>query len=123
MRLSYIFLVAAFVGGCTQTDSQPLNWDTFALMGKTLELVDEQKLEEYRFDGNGMTAVTIGWKNGPLAAPLYYWHTENTTLSISEEPGLAPIEKFDLLSVQGDHVNVRRKSGEKVSFKVKRRDK
>lgn len=111
--------VAAVLAGCSRVEeSQPTAWSALGLQGKTLDLIDESKIETYRFAEQGLVAATLGTKGGAVAAPLYYWRIEGQALVISESPGQQGVEELVTPAIHGDVVSAKRKSGASVQYRL-----
>jgi hypothetical protein len=110
---------AAFLAGCSPTqEGKPTDWSTLALQGKTLDLIDDSKIETYAFAEQGLVAATYGTKGGAVAAPLFYWRVEGQSLVISESPGQQGVEELLTPKIQGDVVSAKRKSGASVQYRL-----
>ena len=79
-----IFTAVCIIGCSPSEPAKPTTWEAEALVGKTLTLIDEKKLEEYRFGQEHFVAAAFGIKDGPLTAPLFYWKRDDGKLVISE---------------------------------------
>ena len=111
--------IAAVVAGCSHADEgRATDWTALSLQGKTLDLVDDAKVETYSFSGQGLVAVTIGTKGGPVAAPLYYWRVKDNSLIISELPNEKGVEELGTPKIQGDLVSAKRGTGSKAQYRL-----
>lgn len=118
-RLLSILLAASFVLGSAKADDGiPTDWKSVALLGKTLTLIDEKRVETFVFVENGMTMVTVGIKDGALAGPLFYWKLQGNVLVISRLPDSGVYEELSSPMVNGSIVTAMRKSGSKVQFQL-----
>ena len=63
-----------------------MSWSSLDLAHATLELVDDEKYEVFRFNQDGFVAATLGTRNGPLTAPLLHWRIKGDHLIISFQP-------------------------------------
>lgn len=116
--LSVLSIVVA-LAGCSKTGGgQPAEWSSLQLQGKTLDLIDDDKVETYRFHDQGLVAVTLGAKGGPVTAPLFYWRINGNVLVISEMPDQQDLEALGGPTVQGDVVTVSRKSGARARYRL-----
>ena len=110
---------AAFLTGCSHAqEGQPTDWLTLGLQGKTLDLIDDSKIETYAFAQQGLVAATFGTKGGAVTAPLFYWRIEGQSLVISESPGQQGLEELVTPKIQGDIVSAKRKSGARVQYRL-----
>jgi hypothetical protein len=58
--------------------------DLYRLFGCRLELIDDRNLLLLEFLKDGLVAVTMGVKGGPIAGPMMYWSlTRNGRLRIT----------------------------------------
>lgn len=79
---------ATLLVGCSRAaEGQSTDWSALELEGKTLDLIDDARVETYAFSKQGLVAATVGTKGGAIAAPLFYWRVEGQSLVISELPG------------------------------------
>jgi hypothetical protein len=99
-------------------DGQRIDWRTFDLNGKTLALVDDRRIEEYDLTRDGLAVASSGIKGVAATGPVYYWRLANHTLLLSEEPGAAAFQAYELLSTKGDIVNARNTSGKIMRFRL-----
>ncbi len=119
--LSLVFTAALF--GCSRVEeSQPTAWSELGLQGKTLDLIDDSKIETYRFAEQGLVVATFGTKDGAVTAPLYYWRIEGPALVISELPGQQGVEVLVTPALQRDVVTAKRKSGASVRYRLAKSD-
>ncbi|NCT82965.1 MAG: hypothetical protein GXC94_07485 [Comamonadaceae bacterium] len=111
--------VAAALAGCSRVEeAQPTDWSSLGLQGKTMDLIDDSKIESYRFSEQGLVAATFGTKGGAVAAPLFYWRVEGQALVISEAPGQQGVEELTTPKIQRDVVSAKRKSGASVQYRL-----
>ena len=111
--------VAAFLAGCSPAqEGQPTDWSTLELQGKTLDLIDDSKIETYRFTEQGLVSATFGTKGGAVTGPLFYWRVEGQSLVISESPGQQGVEELATPKIQGDVVSAKRNSGASVQYRL-----
>jgi hypothetical protein len=99
-------------------EGKPIDWESFDLNDKRLELVDGRKLEDYDLTHEGLAPAEIGIKNEAAAAPVYYWRMDKHVLQLSEEQGGPPFVGYELLALKGDLLYARRTSGDIVRFKL-----
>jgi hypothetical protein len=99
-------------------EGKPIDWQSFDLNDKRLELVDGRKLEDYDLMHDGLAPAEIGIKNEAATGPIYYWRIEKHILQLSEESGGPPFVGYELLAMKGDLMYARRMSGEVVRFKL-----
>lgn len=83
-----------------------------------MDLIDDSKIESYRFSEQGLVAATFGTKGGAVAAPLFYWRVEGQALVISEAPGQQGVEELTTPKIQRDVVSAKRKSGASVQYRL-----
>jgi hypothetical protein len=92
---STVLLALIFLVSCGADDAgESISWEEVGLTGKTLELIDEQRVEAYQFQENNLVMATFGEKNGALTAPILYWKLDNKTLLISQNDTFQDSEKF-----------------------------
>ncbi|MFA6063606.1 MAG: hypothetical protein WC736_13530 [Gallionella sp.] len=102
-------LCALALPGCSPSNKgNPTSWAAIQLTGKSLELIDSEQVEFYRFLRDGGVAATAGIQNGPLIAPVLYWKIDNNNLLIAEDPRFETSESFSAPFIQGDVVTVKR---------------
>lgn len=119
--MSLVF--AAALLGCSRVEEgQPTAWSELGLQGKTLGLIDDSKIETYRFAEQGLVAATFGTKGGAVTALLYYWRIEGPALVISELPGQQGVEVLVTPALQRDVVTAKRKSGASVRYRLAKSD-
>ena len=102
------------LGSAHADEGQPADWAAMGLQGKTLELVDRERVEEYRFGDEGAVTATIGQRQGPLAGPVFYWRIDGAALIISQERGKQAFVALEEPRVRGDLVSVKRKAGGQI---------
>jgi hypothetical protein len=118
-RLLSILVAASFVLGSARADEgSPTDWKSVGLLGKTLTLIDERRVETFVFVEGGMTMVTVGIKDGALAGPVFYWRLQGNVLDISKLPDSGVFEELSSPMVNGSVVTATRKSGSKVQFQL-----
>jgi hypothetical protein len=114
-----IFTVICIISCSPSEPERPTTWEAEALVGKTLTLIDDKKLEEYRFGQEHFVAAAFGIKDGPIAAPLFYWKIADGKLVISESEEFgSSLEELTAVSKHGRTIKVRRKSGEAAEYKL-----
>ena len=117
-RLLSILLAALFALGPAEADEgRPTDWKSIALLGKTLTLIDKNRVETFAFVEGGMTMATVGTKEA-LAGPLFYWKLRGGALVISELPDSGVYEELSSPMVNGSVVTATRKSGSRVQFQL-----
>lgn len=110
---------AAVLVGCSRAEEgQSTDWSALALEGKTLDLIDDAKVETYSFAKQGLVVATAGTKGGAIAAPLFYWRVEGQSLVISELPGQQAVEELMAPKILGDVVIAKRKAGASVQYRL-----
>jgi hypothetical protein len=119
-RSQFILFVmsAAILGSARADEGQPTNWVALRLPGKTLELIDDTRVEIYSFNDRGDVTATIGQKGGPLVGPIFYWRIKGTSLIISGSPGKPGITELDDPEVHGDIVSAKRTPGVKIEYRL-----
>jgi hypothetical protein len=119
VRVLMIALLAGLMASLSLADTNhPVSWAELGLPGKTLVLMDGQKVERYRLLEGGAVAVSMGVTSGPLAAPLWFWRLEKDQLVIADSPQTTPQEALRLLRVDGRVLHVSRKSGASAQFRL-----
>ena len=117
-RLLSILLAASFALGLAKADEgSPTDWKSIGLIGKTLTLIDQNRVETFAFVEGGMTMATVGTKEA-LAGPVFYWKLRGNVLVISERPDSGVYEELSSPMVSGSVVTATRKSGSKVQFQL-----
>ena len=106
------------LAACAPQREQTSTWLQQELQGKRLELVHERVIEEFSFGAEGSVNATFGEKGGPIAGPILDWRLENDVLIISEGPKGASAEELRLISVRGNVLTVKTKSGSVVKFQI-----
>jgi hypothetical protein len=96
--------------GFSSLGGDAINWAQLDLPGKRMELLDEKVVEVYRFHKAGHVSVTLGTKDGPLAAPLFYWKIKRGLLVITESD-TSVYQEFEVLSIDGSVLTAKRRSG------------
>jgi hypothetical protein len=88
MRPFFGIVVALLsISGCTVNEQGIAgSWEQFNVQETELELVDDKNYELLVFGKEGTVSATIGLKDGPLTAPLLYWHIEGNHLYITQTP-------------------------------------
>ena len=112
--------VSIVVSACVSTAFSASDWQAFSLGGAVLILEHTDAIEEIRFLGNkegGWAVVTLGKKSGPQTGPVFPWRVEGEFLVIGHNP---EYERFQLISASERKIQVRRVSGQVVSFRVLR---
>jgi len=117
MRLHPLLMATTLaLAGCGQPVPEPApSWAALGLPGKTLELIDDDKVESYRFEAEGLVVATRGTR-AALTAPLLYWRAERDRLAISPDANAGPLEVLHAVAIQGNRLQVRRQSGEQAQF-------
>ncbi len=109
ITISLAILSALALFGCSPRDKgNPSLWANLQITGKLLELIDPTQIETYQFLKNGIVAVTIGEKNGQVAAPVLYWKIENDNLFIAETQDFKTFESFSTPYINGNIVTIQR---------------
>ena len=81
--------------------------------------MDDQKVERLAFKADGSVVVTIGFKAGPLAGPIFHWEVVGDRLIIAEYPNSPTVhDDFRITSKAADVLSVLRRSGEPVKFRL-----
>jgi len=113
-----MLLAASPFLGCSRVEKEvPTDWKSLALPGKSLELIDEKYVENYRFAEDGMAIATFGLKDGAVAGPIVYWKIEENRLVISIDPESEILQELVSPSIRGSVVTATRKSGAKAKYK------
>lgn len=69
-RLLLTLIGVLHLAGHAETASSQ-TWTTGSLVGKQIELIDDNLVQQIVLATNGAAPATIGRKNGPIAAPLF----------------------------------------------------
>ena len=114
---------ALLLAACSSFESgEKVAWSALIIERVELELIDDQKYELYRFGKEGTVSATVGLRNGPLVAPLFYWRVEGDHLIISENPQTKTFADLYEPRKDGDVLFVKRGLGGKSKFRVTKRD-
>ena len=113
-----LFVTIALDGWAPMDAGRPVDWETLSLEGKSLELIDDTRVETYHFGAEGLAAATSGNKDGPLTGPVLYWRVDDQSLIISKSQNAQVLEELRILRVQADIVSVMRKTGAKAEFRI-----
>jgi hypothetical protein len=89
------------------------------LVGLSASLVDEERIESYRFGENGIVAAQIGKVSGPITGPAFRWKIQTDHLVITD--GDKVIQNLELVDRTEKTFKVRRASGETVVFAIDRK--
>lgn len=101
---------------------QEVAWSALDMEHLQLELIDDEQVESYGFGKDGMVSATIGMRDGPLMAPLFYWRIEGSHLIISEGPQSQAFADLHEPRRRGDVVSVRRGLDGVSRFRVTKRN-
>ena len=96
-----------------------LQWTPDSVVGLTIELVDQKRYEWMRFVRDGAVLITIGQKQGPLAAPVFQWTLVSGRLRITTDDK-KPYEELTLVSRDASKIVARRSSGELITYKIQK---
>jgi hypothetical protein len=121
-QLLWLLCSCCVLLGCANSAVQPTNWQSLVLKSVTLELVDDERFELLRLQPEGYVLVTVGVKNGPMVAPLWYWRLDEDQLIISMEPQGPVYVVLSNPRVDGGRLVVKRNSFETVQYNVRRGD-
>ncbi len=118
-----IVLIAVVLAACSSDESgKEASWSALNMERLQLELIDDQKYELYSFGKEGTVSATVGLRNGPLIAPLFYWRVEGDHLIISENPQSKTFADLYEPRKDGDVLFVKRGLGGKSKFRIPKRD-
>ena len=106
------------MAACAPQTEQATTWARQELQGKRLVLIDERIIEEFSFGADGYVDATFGEKDGARAGPILNWRLEKEVLIISEGPKEAGVEVLRLISIKGNVLTVKTKSGTVMKFKL-----
>jgi len=102
--------------------AKPISWQAAALDGKMLDLISDKYIQEYRFSSDGRVVATLGARDGPITAPIFYWKIENGILLIySYSPSDFKIE-LGPPTKEGDILSARRETGDIVRYRLSKVD-
>lgn len=82
-----LFAISLLTGCSSEEDGKPVSWADLKLEGKSLELIDDTRLEAFHFNSDSMASAELGQKHGNMFGSIYYWRIEQNELVISEGPG------------------------------------
>lgn len=74
------------------------------------ELQNNSQVLIMNFNESGYVAVTMGNKNGPLAAPIYTWNCKKGVLRIIDEKG-SIIKELSKIKLEGRNVTATNRDG------------
>ena len=118
-----LLLTALILAACSPDESgKEVSWSALNMERLQLELIDDQKYELYSFGKEGTVSATIGLRNGPLMAPLFYWRVEGDHLIISENPQSMTVADLYEPRKGGDVLFVKRGLGGRSKFRITKRD-
>ena len=81
--------------------------------------MDDRKVERLAFKADGLVVATIGFKDGPLAGPIFHWKIVGDRLVVSEYPNSPTVhDDFRITSKAAYVLSVLRRSGEPVKFQL-----
>jgi hypothetical protein len=83
MKSLSLVAVLLLLAACASS-TEKLSWRREAIVGHTLNIVDETRIESYRFHVEGHAIAHIGVKGGPVAGPVVDWKIETGRLIISD---------------------------------------
>ena len=120
MRTAFSLLsFAVALAGCAlPREGRATDWASIQLEGKKLSLIDDTRQETYSFVDKNVVTASIGTKDGPMTAPLYYWTVKSNTLVISKLPNQQVVEALTAPKLQGDVISANRKSGASVQYRL-----
>ena len=116
MRALYSLLFAGCLLSSCTPPAQP-QWTQAEIVGLKIELIDPVAFESMTFDRDGSVPLTVGERNGPLAAPLFYWQFESGRLRITAHDKQL-YDEFTLISRNARTIKVRRHNGKVAKFKI-----
>ena len=106
---------------CRAEDAgSPISWAELNVESLELELIDETSYELLMFQKEGAVSVTMGEKNGPLAAPVFYWRVEGDHLLITIEPRTETFVDLHEPRVIGSILLVKRGLAGKSRYAIRR---
>ena len=118
-----LVLTAFMLAACGSHESgKEVSWSALDIERLQLELIDDEKYELYSFGKEGTVSATVGLRNGPLTAPLFYWRVEDNHLIISENPQSKTFADLYEPRKDGDVLFVKRGLGGKSKFRITKRD-
>jgi len=121
--LSSLVLTAFMLTACGSHESgKKVSWSALDIERLQLELIEDEKYELYSFGKEGTVSATIGLRNGPLVAPLFYWRVEGDHLIISEKPKSDTFADLHEPRRDGNVLFVKRGLFGKSKFRITKRD-
>jgi hypothetical protein len=122
-RRSLLVVVAALLASCSSdNEGKEVTWSSLNVATMELELIDAENHEVFSFGPQGTVSATIGIRNGPLTAPLFYWRIEESHLVISERPNSGAYADLHSPRQNGVFLVVRRGLVAKSKLRVSHRD-
>jgi hypothetical protein len=108
-RRNLLVGLAALLTSCSSDDEgKEVTWASMNVATMELELIDAENYEVFGFGPQGTVSATIGLRNGPLTAPLFYWRIEESHLVISERPNSVTYADLHSPRQNGEFLVVRR---------------
>jgi len=110
-------MIALTLLGCTRpAEIHSTRWESLALPGKSLTLIDNTELESFEFHEGGAVIADIGRKAGAVTGPILVWTIHGNALVISVSPDSEIIEKLSAPTVTGNILTATRKSGARAQY-------
>ena len=115
MRIA-LFAIASLALGCAteprRTDVD--GWTKQKVVGLSMDLIDPDRVEQYRFARGGYVSTTVGTRE-LLSGPLAEWRVRAGILQILDSGKVT--DELTLLHIDGRVMTVRRRSGETDRFR------
>src|SRR5262245_15356566 len=114
-RTTMVIVTTAALVGCIA--SRPTSWTRESVAGLAITRKDPPGVEVYAFHSSGAVAAVVGPKDGPVTTPIMRWTVVDGRLRIDDD---AYHEELTLVSRTADTIVVRRRTGELVTFGIRR---
>ena len=100
----------------TAPPAQP-QWTKAEIVGLTIELIDPAIVESMTFTADGAVILTVGQKNGPITAPVFFWEFLSGRLRITSD-GKQLYDELTLISRDATTITVRRHNAKVAKYKI-----
>ena len=103
------------VASCAPVPPRPIGWSPSWLLGSSLTLVSDERVESFCFSNSEYVAATLGQRGGPLTAPMLRWRVVNGKLGLGENDSY---ELLEFVASSGSRVMVRRRDGSEAQYEL-----
>ncbi len=86
-------------------------------MGLTIELIDPVVVESMTFTADGAVPLTVGQRNGPVTAPVFFWELLAGRLRVTSDSKQL-YDEFTLISRDATTITMRRHNGKVAKYKI-----